>query len=783
MFKRSKSKPTHRTRALSPEDDISQSTQGTEPAETGTDVDATTEGLDSPLSAVKKFKDRTKKSRPKSRLSFGAEEDDEASGGEVFKLKKSKLSRNLTLSKQSTKFPDNLDQATISPSHNGPIYDAAYLNELKKSTPSSRAPPQASADPYDADMSVDVSMDSGDVSMVDVVDITGDSDTLIHTESTIKQAKERRERLRKSGVPSSEDYISMSVTRKVDDQGPHPESRLVREEDELGEGDDEYAEYTSAQERIALGKKSRKVEVTKRREMMEELITEAADEDEESTEWEHEQLRRGGHLKLNSSSSKATKLTYVPAQIPPAAPIPTLNSALTRLTQQLAQLTTSHVSNTASLNTLAQEREQVDAREQELRTLVEKAEEKRAWFSSFNEWVESVAAFLDEKYPLLEKLESEHASLLQERHAMIKKRRLQDTEDDLSTFLGSLPSTQEEIPPQIDEFGREIRQPDPAIARQERQRQRRVRLQQYQEANTKADDRDYWTDSDLPPPDEAAYQDALASIATRTHDILSDVKSKEFLDPAKGRWGTWRSQYEESYVAAFGGLGVVSAWEFWARLESVGWDCIQDSQSLDSFRWYHDLYEFCRPGDDGQELGPEGDLVSSMVSTAIIPRLSKIVESGALDVYSSSHVRRAADLLEELEASVSEVDQGHLKLQIFQKAVISCFAEVVSENEALLVKYTADYQSASGFNPEAIPARKRYLAQQVKLIKNLIKWRKSTGELFGVGQLITRVLDGLILNAADSGWDVGGEEALKEIASILPKDLLTAGIKSRLGIS
>lgn len=37
----------------------------------------------------------------------------------------------------------------------------------------------------------------------------------------------------------------------------------------------EYAEYTSAQERIALGKKSRKVEVTKRREMMQELITEA----------------------------------------------------------------------------------------------------------------------------------------------------------------------------------------------------------------------------------------------------------------------------------------------------------------------------------------------------------------------------------------------------------------------------------------------------------------------------------------------------------------------------
>ncbi|KAJ4482295.1 nineteen complex-related protein 2-domain-containing protein [Lentinula aciculospora] len=791
MFKRSKSKPIQRTRALSPEDDVAiESTPATEAIETGTDADCVTNESESPLSAVKKLKDRTKKSQPKSRLSFGAEDDDEISGTEVFKLKKSKLSRNLTLGKNSPKFPVNLDQATISPNRNGPTYDAAYINELKKSTPSSRAPPQASADPYDADMSIsmDVSMDMGDVSVVDVVDITDEPDTLIHADSTIKQAKERRERLRKSGLSSSEDYISLSVTRKTDDQGPHPESRLVREEDELGEGDDEYAEYTSAQERIALGKKSRKVEVIKRREMMQELITEAADEDEESAEWEHEQLRRGGHLQSDPSASKSkVKKTYVPAPIPPAAPIPTLNSALARLTHQLTKLTTSHASNTASLNTLAQEREQVNAREKELRTLVENAETKRAWFSSFSDWVESVAAFLDEKYPLLEKLENEHTSLLQERHDMIIKRRLQDAEDDLSTILGPLLLTQEETTQELDEFGREIRRPHPALVRQERQGQRTARYQRYQKTRPKVDDEGYWTDSDLAPSDEAAYQDAIASIATRTHDVLADVKSKEFLNPAKGRWGTWRSQYEESYVAAFGGLGVVSAWEFWARLESVGWDCIQEPKSLDSFRWYHDLYEFCRQGDpnmEGREIGPEGDLVSSMVSTAIIPRLSKIVESGALDVYSSSHIRRAVDLSEELEASVSEVDQGHLKLQIFRKAVITCFTKAVTENEVLLAKFTSasNYRSASTFDPEAIPARKRYLSRQVKLARNLMIWRKSTGELFGVGQLITRVVDGCVLDVADSGWDIGGEEALKKIASVLPKDLLTVGIKSRLGI-
>lgn len=37
----------------------------------------------------------------------------------------------------------------------------------------------------------------------------------------------------------------------------------------------EFAEYTSAQERIALGKKSRKVEAAKRRDTMKEMIADA----------------------------------------------------------------------------------------------------------------------------------------------------------------------------------------------------------------------------------------------------------------------------------------------------------------------------------------------------------------------------------------------------------------------------------------------------------------------------------------------------------------------------
>jgi len=77
--------------------------------------------------------------------------------------------------------------------------------------------------------------------------------------------------------------------------------------------------------------------------------------------------------------------------------LPSLGPAISRLSEQLTLLTSSHAQNSATLDSLAREREELDDKEKELRLMVEKAEEKREWFGSFNEWVESVAAFLDEK--------------------------------------------------------------------------------------------------------------------------------------------------------------------------------------------------------------------------------------------------------------------------------------------------------------------------------------------------------------------------------------------------
>ncbi|KAI0747373.1 nineteen complex-related protein 2-domain-containing protein [Fomes fomentarius] len=250
MFKRTKSKPSQRGRV--PTTDAAPAVEEGEPEE-------------SPSALAVKLKKKTR-AKAKSALSFGG--DEEEGDGEVFQLKKSSLSKKLKLGKAA---PGVNLETTITPKSTGPTYDAAYLSQLKANTPSARFPLPA-GDSYDADISMDVDSPAQLSALSNIAD--EETETAIPSASSVLAAKQKRERLRAS--KPGEDYISLSLTKRSDySQGPHPDSRLVREEDELGDADDEYAEYTSAQERIALGKKSRKKEAQKRREEMNEMIVDA----------------------------------------------------------------------------------------------------------------------------------------------------------------------------------------------------------------------------------------------------------------------------------------------------------------------------------------------------------------------------------------------------------------------------------------------------------------------------------------------------------------------------
>lgn len=86
---------------------------------------------------------------------------------------------------------------------------------------------------------------------------------------------------------------------------------------------------------------------------------------------------------------------------------------------------------------------------------------------------------------------------------------------------------------------------------------------------------------------------------------------------------------------------------------------------MDNFSWYQSLYTYSRPRPTDQddedeteaELGSDGDLVSAMISTAVIPRICKLLESGALDPYSAKDIRTLIDLAEQIELSVGREEQ------------------------------------------------------------------------------------------------------------------------------
>ena len=91
------------------------------------------------------------------------------------------------------------------------------------------------------------------------------------------------------------------------------------------------------------------------------------------------------------------KLQFTVSAVPPLTPIPTLESAVARLTQAMTSLTQSHGQNTSTMTALSAEHDLLNERENEMRRLITKAELKRSWFAAFRDWIETVATFLEEK--------------------------------------------------------------------------------------------------------------------------------------------------------------------------------------------------------------------------------------------------------------------------------------------------------------------------------------------------------------------------------------------------
>jgi GC-rich sequence DNA-binding factor len=165
---------------------------------------------------------------------------------------------------------------------------------------------------------------------------------------------------------------------------------------------------------------------------------------------------------------------------------------------------------------------------------------------------------------------------------MIASRRREDDADDLALVFGDPPPPSLDAVKERDDFGRILPQMNPAVSRRERQAVRAARRSRRTSRSSGTKDIEaeegYSTDSSLSPSDAADYNTATNKIVVNGKGVLADVHAVAFKDPSQGlgKWfSEWRNQYRYTYISAWGGMGLVSAWEFWVRLEMLGWNPLE----------------------------------------------------------------------------------------------------------------------------------------------------------------------------------------------------------------
>ncbi|KAK4059786.1 hypothetical protein Trihar35433_10602 [Trichoderma harzianum] len=319
---------------------------------------------------------KQKKKIPKAKISFrddAGEQDDEPSsdfassrkpamGQKVLEkntIKRGMAARGLPLPVRS--YQDDDDR---------PKYSREYLDELQSSTPNTPSDLSSLKANLDDEMDLDPSELEGALIVDSPIpsSVGQPQTTQILTEAEIREKKERRARLAKE-----KDYISMededdflSGRKKKD------ETRLVAEDEDLGEGFDEYVEDGG----LSLGKRAEKERRKQDRQKMAELINAAEGHTSDSSSdsdaerriaYETAQTRAGMDGLKKPKKDPNEQLLQVPPKI---TPLPSLAECILQLQATLKSMETNINLKAATVGQLTRERDDIIKREAEVQAFL-----------------------------------------------------------------------------------------------------------------------------------------------------------------------------------------------------------------------------------------------------------------------------------------------------------------------------------------------------------------------------------------------------------------------------
>lgn len=330
---------------------------------------------------------KQKKRASSSRLSFGPGQDaDDASTGTISTPKKTTLGQQ-ALENSAVKKSSALSQSQRLPlrrfnddDDDRPKYSKEYLEELQSSTPNTPQNPSAGRSRDDDD---EMSLDESELEGAMIVN-EGDygppppKTTNILSNTEIQERKQRRARL----AQEEQDFISLDDTDDPNKKKQESDTRLVPEDEDLGEGFDDFVEDGT----LSLGKRAeREARARRRKEMAEQIQVAEGNSEDESDEsdaerraaFEAAQTRSGmdGLSKAEEDQNHHEAALQVPSKI---TPLPELEGCLEKLRTTIRGMEDELRGKRGRLEELTAERQAIVMREEEVQGLLDDAGRKYA---------------------------------------------------------------------------------------------------------------------------------------------------------------------------------------------------------------------------------------------------------------------------------------------------------------------------------------------------------------------------------------------------------------------
>ncbi|CAD6925298.1 unnamed protein product [Tilletia controversa] len=522
--------------------------------------------------------------------------------------------------------------------------------------------------------------------------------------------------------------------------------------------------------------------------------------------------------------------------------IPSLNASSSRIGALLEKAESAIAAYDTVIVDVKQNLDVLVNEEKENKKNVEGAGNKEAWFRELEEFIGTIARFLDVKMPLLEAVERDNVALSAQRARIIQRARAKDAEDELALFYGvpaiSLLPARHEAPQeregeatssfQDETIDSSPTEDGPALSsiRESRRAQAAQRLAGQED--------------ELSPLDRIALQNARGEVYVQLANVTADVLASEFLDPAAtispasrpedergdtvmtngssaaaeerrrfhpaslvSRFGTWRSRFPEEYQGTWGGLALAGAWEFWCRREMADVDLLRPARKFstgagtnmsavasggsggaDGEGGWLDLgrfawYQRLSEFTAGSKVGGDDEAMEALVGNVVVPRLVALAEGGGFDPWSAKDGSSIIHLIGQIKVAV---DPKGWRFQSLLTAYLAVFRMHITAFLRATVELRPVLPPAA-IHPGIPIARLNFLRRLVTLFRNLVAWHPFVVSETDRGSFVLLVDDFVgrgVWPLLVAARDFGSVEIAREFLSMSPNGLLTPELLSRL---